>query len=369
MTRIGYIADVHVGNHRVMGGPVDRGINRRCRLVLNALARATKTALQLGCEELVVLGDLFDTAKPSPQMIFEAWFALGHAMSKPPKRLLCGNHDQSTSATYDNALSALSIGEGFSVYDTTAENLLLNDMGLVLVPFANEDASRYIPEQARECEGRLDRSLLHLGIHAGIRDERTPTYLQNAKDSIHKDALFDLMDELDVDLCVAGNWHSHQSWTRGERSIVQCGALAPTGFDNTGMKGYGSLIVADGARWTRHEIPGPRFLVDRFEDMDESDYMKLDGVTQVFLRILAHPAHMAEANAMRDRLVEAEVVEDAQVLPDQEVARVQSLSAARAARKGETLDEALSGFVERMPLDDAVSREGVLERARGYLVR
>ena len=121
---------------------------------------------------------------------------------------------------------------------------------------------------------------------------------------------------------IAGNWHKTHTWTVGEvveipavgpailpnlpptkdteleglrqktpcrLSAVQCGALVPTGWDNPGLEGYGSLWFwdisekrslsphtplqnhdwqgqvrsdSDLSCWRREEIPGPRFIKD-----------------------------------------------------------------------------------------------------------
>jgi len=40
MSAISFFADVHIGNNRILGGPVERRMNVRCRESLRVLERA-----------------------------------------------------------------------------------------------------------------------------------------------------------------------------------------------------------------------------------------------------------------------------------------------------------------------------------------
>ena len=47
--RVGFVADVHVGNHIRFGGPIEAGMNRRCRETVATLRRAVLKAREEGC--------------------------------------------------------------------------------------------------------------------------------------------------------------------------------------------------------------------------------------------------------------------------------------------------------------------------------
>jgi hypothetical protein len=124
--------------------------------------------------------------------------------------------------------------------------------------------------------------------------------------------------------------------------ILQVGALVPTGFDNPGLKGYGSYVVYDMAtnEITIHELPGPRFLKVRSEK--ESARAK------------------EEAEAMGCNLFIEEVVED-------ERAEKAVRAAVEKATNAGSLEESVAAYVEGMDLDESVDRKRVLERVLGYL--
>jgi hypothetical protein len=54
--------------------------------------------------------------------------------------------------------------------------------------------------------------------------------------------------------------------------ILQGGALCPTGFDNQGLHGYGTLAFwdTDKHRLSWQEMPGPRFCVARSEEEEQA---------------------------------------------------------------------------------------------------
>lgn len=51
---------------------------------------------------------------------------------------------------------------------------------------------------------------------------------------------------------------------------MQGGALVPTGFDNKGLRGYGTLAIIDSVDQSLHwrELPGPRFCT-AYEQLEE----------------------------------------------------------------------------------------------------
>ena len=90
MTRIAFVGDVHVGNHKKFSGEMKKGINERCENVLYALSSAVNKAKAEKAETLVILGDLFDNPRPSPQMIMR----VQEIIEQIPTIILAGNHDQ-----------------------------------------------------------------------------------------------------------------------------------------------------------------------------------------------------------------------------------------------------------------------------------
>jgi len=90
-----------------MGGEFIRpGINKRCGLVFATLEFALRRAHEEGCKVFVVNGDLFDTAKPSPQHLAETQRVLGQ-YPEMQKVILLGNHDMESAEEGDNALGPL----------------------------------------------------------------------------------------------------------------------------------------------------------------------------------------------------------------------------------------------------------------------
>lgn len=260
---IAFVADVHVGQHRKWGAP-SRGrlapVNARCRDTVAVLADARRRAETAGCTDLFVLGDLFDTSCPSPQEVAEVVEAL--STTSMVVHLMVGNHDQVSDAAGDHAMVSMAAfgDERLLVYERPTV-VYRAGFQVVLVPYRPGYAKDYLESTVEEVAATADPlrspTVRLLGLHLGLEADDTPPWLRGAHDSIRLDDLARAADPASVDLVLAGNWHEHKVYG----DYVQVGALVPTGFDNPGWDGYGSLlVVTDGGEWHRYEVPGPRFL-------------------------------------------------------------------------------------------------------------
>ena len=267
MSTFRFVADVHIGNHKQFGGETKRGINSRAQKVLGVLG---DVAVDSGNnqEQLVVLGDLFDTSHPTPQLVAETMRALKPAWDQP--HLLLGNHDMVSADKGDNALVPLAAGRNPSaiVYDTPRTLLTQRRDGdmeaTLMVPFRPEPMHEWFAETVGTLLGNLMRepkvAYRTLCFHGGVRDHNTPKYLWTAPDSISSELLFDIMKRGTIDKAFCGNWHSPKKWVEGNQQVYQVGTLAPTGFDNEGWD-YGYSVALDEQRNVKFHIHyGPRFM-------------------------------------------------------------------------------------------------------------
>jgi len=368
MTSTAFVADVHLGNHKRFGGKTSAGLNRRFQLVAQALADALEVASARGAEQFVVLGDLFDTAKPSPAELAAVMRVF--SATDLEVRLLLGNHDQSSPERGDNALAPLGFLPNVRVYDYAAGRAGT----LILVPFQPGPAVEWLRASLSglELAGPSFGSYT-LAVHLGIGDEKTPAFLRGANDSITVDELLPLMREFGICTVCAGNWHDPRQWEIAAsdedpvvRRIYQVGALAPTGFDNPG-ESYGRMLIFDkrGRLDTVRVATRPRFYTLSFEDGDVGDLR--ERTDKPFVKVTARVKNLAAARAELEELRVAGKIEDFIVLPDREVVIAAAHSAAKAARSATTVSEAVERYVEKMPIDGGVSRAGVLEVVRRYL--
>lgn len=366
--RIACVADCHLGNHKQHGGPTVAGLNLRCRQAMDVLSRATARAQALRVDVFAVLGDLFDSDRPEPQVIAAAQDAL--ACFSGPKLLLLGNHDMFSMAEGDHALGPL---HGFGAMQVVEKPYGLTSASaqLLFVPFQPGPASAWFPKAVAQAAASVPHSTFPrvLLFHLGIKSEGTPPWLRDAHDAVELAQVADLCVDFEVDAALAGNWHARQRWP-GVPEILQVGALVPTGWDNPGEEGYGTLALYDTTTRTLtcEELSGPRFLTLRTPQELQRARQLSDMGMQVYARF---PADGASA-VIQARELLAEGKENGWlaggdlVLGDTE-AKAQARTAATVARKSETLEQALAGYVAQMPLPDSVARAEVLARARRYL--
>lgn len=369
------IADLHLGNHQRFAGVYEGGTNERYRSTLRVMQRVLDRLIEKRVGKLCVLGDVFDTARPSVPEVN----GLARLLRRYPgitMQMLVGNHD--LYAGDDHALVLLDL----------LENVLVSARGALLawdpdarspryhIPFIHGDTQaglrQLLPEVvARACGSRSPIRPGVLLMHAGIADDSTPSYLASAADSIRVDTLAALMREHGIAHCYAGNWHNHRHWKIGEQSIVQCGAICPTGFDNPGSA-YGKIVYhhSDGS-FSTETIPGPRFYTTAYEDLSDTSLIEefvAEG-DELYLSLTAQPKYLSEARAHVRKLVDDGVIKAGDVRPDRAATSAVARSAARAAVNAKTIDEAVAAYVQKVALPDGADRAEVLALVRRYLAR
>lgn len=366
MTKIAYIADLHIANHKRFAGKYESGLNERCRLILGALERALTEARDLGAEAVVVLGDTFDDVRPSPQILAATARVFGRAGL--PTYMLVGNHDQVSGSPGDHALGPLEVSECEIFVIEKPTTVKIGKTALMLVPFRAGAASEWLPDVVEELSPVPTNDNV-LCVHMGISDNTTPPYLRSAPDSISATQLGGIMQVHGIKRAFAGNWHFHRTWEIGEQRITQVGALVPTGFDNPGV-GYGSVIVADANEQWRSTVRGPRFFAFDFEDGTLADVCDLHDVGfSLFVQARVQPAYIAQAKAEIAEKVKAGVLAGGEAIPNKQVTKLVARSAAAAARSADTVDQAVAQYVEHMQMPDGVKRADVLTEVKSYLAK
>lgn len=381
--KIGFVADVHLGNHRLFGGPVTVGRNARFDETRRCFEDALLAARSHGCDAFVVCGDLFDTVAPTPQQLAPVFSALANAHMEV--LLLVGNHEQVSMDSGDNALVAFGILRNVLVLDrvtscyvtsSTAASHQQQRVPIHVVPFVSApalertggDLAHYIRSHVRELPAGYHSDFLLL--HAGIVDEATPSYLRSAHDAIHCDDLFTLMDDIGAKVAIAGNWHTHRVWYRGGKRIIQCGALVPTGFDNPGLAGYGKLVIVDSETFAYDtvDIRSPRFLTAHADDItpQELDTMIASlpettqgAVSRAYVQLRVSAQDLPKTAGFDPALVRV-------VVDKNDVVRSTS-QAARAATSAVTLAAAVREYVSNMSLPTHAQRDTVLALVRAAL--
>lgn len=369
--KVGCVADVHLGNFRKFGGALVAGLNDRCRAVLKALESSVEAATRADCNVYLVAGDLFDSSTPPPQLIAATQDILAKAKESMEVVILRGNHDMDSDTEGDDALGPL------REWATIVEKPTVLSRGggsIVCLPYDSRPAAEWFEATLDELMSSAPGSLL--AMHLGMMDDNTPPWLRDARDAVSTQLVLAKMKQHEIPWGVAGNWHNHGAWGDDPEkpNLVQCGALVPTGWDNEGIDGYGGLIVFEarppenGGSVSALTIPGPRFVRARtLTDLKKAEKKAKDRKLQVYVQLVSQPDEVADMTAELEAARARGGVVDGGVEVDAKLISAAAQTAARSAQKAETLEEALTGFVGSMPLDEDLDRKKVLELCSGWL--
>ena len=282
--RVGFIADVHLWNYKLGAGKYESGVNDRARLTAKAIRYASR---KLELDELWVLGDLFDAADPSPQLVNLCMWALQGGCEK---KILRGNHDMVSTDPGDNALAPLRYLKNVQVVEDV--QVFAGDLTVMAFPFPHKILEYEAPQG-------VDVAVMH----CGIAEPDTPDFMTGG---VKYSELLGWMDnqKSPVPLLFAGDWHNHATYCRGR--VNQCGTFAPKSksdaFDKAGMvaivdtdkkpKSVNGVMVPN-VEWV--EVPGPRFAIagSRDEAVNKAKFFLDKGCTP----FISYPKDAAESGA------------------------------------------------------------------------
>jgi hypothetical protein len=370
--RISFCADCHVGNFKKLGGPFVAGVNRRCGQAVEALRRAATAATAGGSGVLVVAGDLFDYAKPEPQVIA----AVQGALAEGPRRvvILRGNHDATSDAVGDHALGPLAHkleamgGREVSIIDVPTVVACAGMQELLCIPWQSGPVCQWLPDAVAKLASECTLATRILVLHAGIVDDSTPAFLRG-HDTIEVGKLAELMWLHGIRICFAGHHHVERAWRYddGNLEIYQIGTLAPTGFSDAGVCAGSVAHYAIGTGVTTFShIVGPRFLrVASVKDTEIARRCASEG-NAVYTSIRVDDSGPAAAISQLDQLRKDGIM-DGEVVLSGEEQMVAARSAAAAVRAAGTLEEALAAYVNEMIVAGSVRKEDVLALCKKYL--
>ena len=283
MSTVAIIFDPHFWPHRRHGGPLVKGINRRAELCLDVGQRAIRTA-NTHQAPLIVAGDLIDSAGP---VVPQFAFALGEqlAANRRSVTLMLGNHDMT--ADGDHSLGIYTRRDDFTDVRVCEDISFMSGDCFTDFDLGSDEAC-LVPFH-RDIRDKRVRDVPLVIAHFGVYDDSFPAWCRKAKGAWHVDALFAFMQERNIKAICLGDWHQRRVWQKRSDTtvyhtnrvdclnalstvdgpvVIQGGALCPTGWDNPGLCGYGTVALWDTEThclsW--QELPGPRFCVARSEE-------------------------------------------------------------------------------------------------------
>lgn len=388
-----FIADPHAGQHRGFASPTNTpGVNSRLATVLDVLGEVGQHVGRN--DHTFILGDLVDTDKPSPQVLTAVMGALdGWPHDRCNTVVMRGNHDSSTPRLGDNALGPLTHA-GFSVVEEPRV-FGFSDARVVLLSFRPEPPATWVEETLTTlCSGWSadDPRPLLICSHFGLADDDTPEYLREG--ALLASTAFDLCARFTPGVpaptleahdragwgqqvrqggavrgaWLSGDWHTRRTWWCDNFAVVQVGALVPTGFDNPGLTGYGSLWTFDDGVLSWRELPGPRFVKYKSAAAALAEPYS-ETCTLRYAQVTVKADELEAARTELEAGVAAGKLAGFDLIADRNEAIEEAGETAAYVATATSFDAALERAVERLDLAEGVSRGEVLRRARQRLTQ
>jgi exonuclease SbcD len=344
--RLLHLADLHLG---VVQFPKQAayGLGQRALDVEKTFGRVIDRAIELAPDLVVIGGDVFHSATPSPRTVvhaFEQFTRLTRALPTTPVVMVAGNHDLPRQRGLGCILSLLT-SCGVHVATTEAKRLTFGDVAIFCVP----DAYGLRATVALEPDPRAKQNVLLLhGEVEGMMARRMPDEITQERLGAHRwdyVALghYHVMREVAPNACYPGSIDYTSSDIWGERREER----------QFGIPGKGMLEVdlATGAR-VFHPIAPSREIVE-LEPFSarEMSPAELDlaigervawiegGIAGKIVRLVVHdvPRHVtAELDQEQLRAWKAEAMH---FQLDERRPKVVKLGSASVRAKGKTLNE------------------------------
>jgi hypothetical protein len=373
---VAFIADPHIGNFKQWPGKTVGGLNERCRHSLEAFRRALKITKEHGATP-IVLGDLFHTEKPEPQVIAATQDVI-HEQQLPHVLVMKGNHDSVSDEKGDHALGPLRcVAE---IVDQP--NVFRRGHTVAAAPFRRGNPKEWLPGvlETLRSESQLlwnaggDRILT---LHAGIWGDDFPAHLKAADASIHFRDLIKICQRFEIKYAFAGHWHWTEQFFLSEKEIkspkddvmvVQVGTICPSRFSDAD----GQMVILGGEEKptiTAVEVPGPLFFtVNSLEDLG-----KIAGNPTECPVYVKAEVSLEELNPARERLRAMEkeaLIRGWTAMANRKAAETARQEAVKAVRSRPAL-EALPEYVAKRAaagdLPEGIKSEEVVKRAQGYI--
>jgi len=254
--KLAIVADCHIGNLTRYASPTGSGLTTRDIDAVNVLEHALSVAASEEVDAFVIAGDLFHKDMPTPAVMSAVMQLLVHYNRRVV--IVVGNHDRTTGM--EDAI--LPVGALLNVDRIAIVSCVLDPQhgyegACVMAPAGDEETL---------VEGLAQMTGTTVVAHHGIWDNDTPAFLKNTKGALYLDDVRQIMRHTGASLYVSGDWHQHKMWSVPEGTVVQIGALCPTGFADAspavGDDPYGSVLIVDtfNASVRRTVIPHPVFL-------------------------------------------------------------------------------------------------------------
>ena len=366
--RVATVADIHIGNHRLFGGPMVGGLNARARVTIACLEAALTSAYGDGATKIVIAGDLFDTDLPNPAMMRAVQYAIG--MVPIPVIVLNGNHDMTSMDPWHTAVAPLAACPNADVVTIPTYRFDVGS-GILMVPHRPGPAKDWLEDDVSSVVGQSDHRCTLLVVHLGIEHKDTPPWLRGSDDSIHEDQLRYICQKNGIKTVHAGNWHGVWSSTKAGIHLRQVSALVPTGFDNPGLDAYGRIAWWDDVEGPLPDtiIHGPRFTkvksVSELQTFNDHVRPATEDLHYVHAQIPQH--EWWGAKMILDKLVEDKFVEAFKTSKQPSEVREAAASAAQSAADASTLGESLFDYIAESDLPDGADLGRVHQTCRRLL--
>ncbi|MDD4291178.1 MAG: DNA repair exonuclease [Clostridia bacterium] len=218
--KIIHTADLHLGSALTAFG-ADKAAERRRELV-GTFSRLADYAHESGAAAVLICGDLFDTAYPSPALVKEVLGIIAR-YADIFYLILCGNHDKNAK----DVLSLENLPDNAILFDETLKRIRICG-----VSFWGTSAAEL------NFNASPDPDEYNIVMAHGTLKGANENYDIDLRQLVGKN----------IDYLALGHYHTHNEGNIDNRGIWSyCGCLESRGFDECGTKGFVELDTEEGS--------------------------------------------------------------------------------------------------------------------------
>lgn len=356
-TPFGVVSDIHCHTWSLFSSTEKDGMNSRLRIILDEWMRAAREIVKVGGHDMICCGDIFhvrgsldpEVLNPVQNTVRDI-LDMGVSITAIP-----GNHDLKGKETTEIGSAIQNLCEVFS---DQGQFTVINEPKLVQL---SGHTMGFVPWQSSKDE--LLRSLRQLAAAVGSDKDQMDVFIHAGIDGVlpgvPPHGLTDVeIADIGFRRVFAGDYHNHKIMQGGK--VISVGASTHQTWRDVGSKA-GFLLCTD-TEVKFMDTHAPKFIDLTGQDEDDMRLLS-DGN---YVRFRGGQMTAEEVKELRDFFTKSGALGTSLQVP---IAATTQRTGISPVKAGQTLDQSVTGYADKMELKPEVDRDLVKRKAAETLAK